>query len=90
VNSVREPDAVAPHVRFDEKGAETLRGDDVAAAWKPSTEVDRAELSFSPTRGRAALLLYERREKARVLQWGKIPPEELSGRLGSYGGTGGR
>jgi hypothetical protein len=26
----------------DEKGAETLRDDEAAIAWKPSTEVDRA------------------------------------------------
>jgi hypothetical protein len=42
----------------DEKGAETLRDDYAAAAGKPSTEVDRADSSFSPPLRRADLLLY--------------------------------
>jgi hypothetical protein len=50
VNSVREPDAVTPLVRFDEKGSKTCAIRWVARACKPSTEMDKAELPCSSDR----------------------------------------
>jgi len=68
VNSVREPDAIGSHVRFDEKELETRATATRAGGCKPPAEVDRPTPPSAKLHWRANSLLYYLSPEERVPQ----------------------